>query len=260
MGYTGRDDVVEKKSLASLFRNDKIAAGIASHVHYSDLVNVSLSSKRMRGAVFHSGGAEHRSELLAERSCEEDKGECWACAVVICSVCDFLPSSWRSFFRSQLRLSVRNLQTCKVDKEKVTCPRTGRHMANCHAICARCYFLRGTIKPAPFLATLKPGDLSLQHCGCGCTDIGVSLEKYAVAKSQPTQTASLCPHCGSVSPQQVSEFREERETRALQISLRRRLYCATCEKRLPRTSMRWWICSAGNHECHWKGHDVVKKM
>jgi len=79
----------EKRTLSGLFRHAAVAANIASHLHYSEVVNVSLSSKELRRMVLF--GSEktrdsERLELLTGNSCQGEKSECWACARIICSV------------------------------------------------------------------------------------------------------------------------------------------------------------------------------
>ncbi|KAK3387874.1 hypothetical protein B0H63DRAFT_471065 [Podospora didyma] len=213
----------EKKSLASVFRESDIAANISSHLHYSDVVNVSLSSKKVRSAVLAGPEKDRHSdriELLAESSCEGmGKSQCWGCARVICL-------------------------GCKVLKENVKDTRTMQHMTDCHAICTRCYLLRAPVEPAPLGATLHPDDISKQ---------------LRTLQNESAGQVELCSHCSTLAPDDITALREGREKEALQIALRRRLYCARCEKGLPRGSMRWWICHKGNHECHWAGHDVTKK-
>lgn len=80
----------KSKTLASLFRSNGVTASLASHLHHKDVINVSLTSKTMRKAVFASsekGSSSERREVLAVNSCDADeKGQCWACANVICQV------------------------------------------------------------------------------------------------------------------------------------------------------------------------------
>lgn len=122
MGYYFRGDNKEKPSLASLFADDNIAAKIASHLHYSDLVTISLTSKRMRGIMFHLGGPENRPELLAERSCEGDKGECWGCARVVCSVsASFFPMFFLILPRAAKTIYLRQ-RPAKLTKKKLQPP------------------------------------------------------------------------------------------------------------------------------------------
>lgn len=80
----------KSKTLASLFRSNSVTACLASHLHHKDVINASLTSKAMRKAVFASsekGSSTERREVLAVNSCDADKkGQCWACANLICQV------------------------------------------------------------------------------------------------------------------------------------------------------------------------------
>jgi hypothetical protein len=98
MGYYV-DEKRKDQPLAALFRNDGVAAALAGHLHYNDIVNTSLVSKSLRSAIFVSpeGGASNRLDMLCEKSCTSgEKRECWACARLICNV-----SSLHSFASSQ---------------------------------------------------------------------------------------------------------------------------------------------------------------
>jgi hypothetical protein len=60
---------------------------IARHVHYVDLVNLSLVSKRMRVTVFPSLPATDQNGQLRRYSCfGKEKNDCWGCGIQICRV------------------------------------------------------------------------------------------------------------------------------------------------------------------------------
>lgn len=62
---------------------------LAHNVHYVDLVNLSLVSKRLRQAVFPLHGGERRLDDRALRlySCQgSEKSQCWTCGIQICHV------------------------------------------------------------------------------------------------------------------------------------------------------------------------------
>lgn len=67
-------------------RNDRTIVSIASNLHYSDIVSISLTSKSMNTAVFPRDRRPERIERISIASCEEDKSECWSCGVEICNV------------------------------------------------------------------------------------------------------------------------------------------------------------------------------
>ncbi|KAK0616947.1 hypothetical protein B0T14DRAFT_538650 [Immersiella caudata] len=161
-------------------------------------------------------------EMIAEKCCGDQKRQCWACDGVICDNCEVMRSS-------------------------VPVPRTTDHVTGCYAICTSCYLVKGTSQPAKFSATLNPTDLSKQHHGC--------------SKTKPeamSNEVALCPACAKRSPEENSADREGRELRMLAKTLMRRILCSKCEKPMPKEKRRWWICGAGDHECHWSGHEVPR--
>jgi len=134
-----------------------------------------------------------------------------------------------------------------VNRSSIPVPRTTAHITGCYAICTACYLVKGTSQPAKFSATFNPTDLSLQHHGC--------------SNSNPTavgKMVELCLGCSSRSPEENCADREEREQRMLAKTLMRRVLCSKCEKPIPKQKRRWWICGAGDHECHWAGHEVSR--
>ncbi|KAM0442718.1 hypothetical protein ACHAQK_003772 [Fusarium lateritium] len=83
---TGRE-----KSLALILQDDKIVERVARHLHYDDLVNLSLASKLTRTAMFYPSmdpsSRQERIESLCIASClDGQKSECWSCERVICDV------------------------------------------------------------------------------------------------------------------------------------------------------------------------------
>ncbi|KAF5673868.1 hypothetical protein FHETE_3255 [Fusarium heterosporum] len=81
-----------EKSLALMLQDDKIIEKVARHLHYDDLVNLSLASKLTRTATFYSSmdscSRQERIESLCVSSClDGKKAECWSCERVICDDC-----------------------------------------------------------------------------------------------------------------------------------------------------------------------------
>ncbi|CAF3496084.1 unnamed protein product [Fusarium graminearum] len=91
----------DEKLLAAVLRDDSIIERVARHLHYDDIVNLSLTSKLMRTAIFHpSTETSHRQsrvESLCVSSCVDgQKSECWGCDRVICAIkgpTSYLPES-----------------------------------------------------------------------------------------------------------------------------------------------------------------------
>ncbi|KAK4171645.1 hypothetical protein QBC36DRAFT_390992 [Triangularia setosa] len=159
-------------------------------------------------------------EVLAKRCCGKNKGQCWACDGITCD-------------------------GCKEMTKGIPMPRTTHHITDCYAICTGCYLLKCSSKTAALSAAFNPTNLSLQHDGCSRKQTSTIQE-----------AVKLCRGCAKLTPDKIRGIREDREQKLLAKTLVRRLLCSMCEKPMPKTKRRWWICGLGNHECHWAGHEV----
>jgi hypothetical protein len=81
---------------------------IAAEVHYVDLVNLSLASKKIRATMFPGleGSVEDRE--LRFYSCKGDeKSTCWTCGVQVCKVSQLLPFVYSTQVSSSRRTAGR---------------------------------------------------------------------------------------------------------------------------------------------------------
>lgn len=148
----------------------------------------------------------------------DKKSQCWACDAIICT-------------------------NCKTKRFNVTAPRTAHHVTDCYAVCTMCYLTKWSAQPAALSEALHPTDLAKHHAGCG------------LAKLPASVNVELCVSCSGKSAEDLTAVRERREEVMLQRLLARRIFCAKCEKPVPKEKRRWWICATGDHECHWGGHE-----
>ncbi|KAM7215864.1 hypothetical protein V8F06_008720 [Rhypophila decipiens] len=177
------------------------------------------AAKELRGIA-----SPKHLDLFARRACVgKTKSQCWACEGIICD-------------------------DCTTSRFNVPAPRTTNHVVHCVAMCTTCYLVKASSQPAAFSATLNPTDLSHQHQGC----------KFEEKKRAMTGEVSLCQTCAKRTPESISASRETREERMLALALKRVVLCAECEKPIPKRKRRWWICSLGDHDCHWGGHEVSR--
>lgn len=65
--------------------DNRTITSLASNLHYSDIVSISFTSKKMNSAVFPKNRSG-RVERISIASCEENKLECWSCGMEICKV------------------------------------------------------------------------------------------------------------------------------------------------------------------------------
>ncbi|CAG1967708.1 unnamed protein product [Fusarium graminearum] len=208
----------DEKLLAAVLRDDSIIERVARHLHYDDIVNLSLTSKLMRTAIFHpSTETSHRQsrvESLCVSSCVDgQKSECWSCDRVICAECtdqrsDIIPS------------------------------RVKGHFANCYAVCTYCYLMSAPGGGAPFQAKRNMQDLELQHINC-CAFQKPLLED---------DTVSLCRYCAALDRSNITAMREARDEFYLSKTLPMNVDCAICMATLSTRRSRWWFCSRGRHD------------
>jgi hypothetical protein len=63
---------------------------IAYKLHYIDIINLSLVSRRIHRLIFPESKLVERSELLRSRTCYgNSKSQCWGCNIQICTVSYF---------------------------------------------------------------------------------------------------------------------------------------------------------------------------
>ncbi|KAF4471910.1 hypothetical protein FALBO_1171 [Fusarium albosuccineum] len=173
-----------RNTLAVLVKDDRIAQGIASNLHYGDLVNLSLASKLTRRALFDPSpdpsSRQDRIESLCVSSCVNGKkSECWACERVIC-------------------------EKCKVQRETLQSSRVKNHFTYCYAVCTICYLLSAPGGAAPFQAKWNMKDLELQHVNC-----------CQFQWPQSEGSVDLCPHCSALDDAAVTAKREAKDAHRL---------------------------------------------
>ena len=83
------EKVASTASLTSILRHDKVVRALAANLHYSDVVNISLTSRAARGLITGAGPEPIRdrvSQLRTATCLTGAKYSCWACARTICEV------------------------------------------------------------------------------------------------------------------------------------------------------------------------------
>ncbi|WZH40941.1 uncharacterized protein QYS62_001881 [Fusarium acuminatum] len=216
---TGRE-----RSLALLLQDDRIIERVARHLHYDDLVNLSLASKLTRTAVFYPSmdpsSRRDRIESLCVASClDGQKSECWSCERVICD-------------------------DCKSEKRTIQSSRVKDHFTHCYAVCTPCYLISAPGGAGPFNAKWNMQDLEMQHINC-CTFQQPQWEDGG---------GHLCRQCATLDGATLTAMKEVRDEFYLDRTLARTVDCAECLYPISRRRARWWFCNKGRHECHWAGH------
>ncbi|KAM5353713.1 hypothetical protein ACJ41O_000363 [Fusarium nematophilum] len=131
------------KIMRMIVMDDQIVDRIATNLHYSDLVSLSLASKLMRTALFYPGPDSASNNLRIESLCEASclkgkKTECWGCERVTC-------------------------EECETFKTGIQSSRVNDHFINCYAVCTLCYIRSNPGRGAPFRAKWHLEDLEGQH-------------------------------------------------------------------------------------------------
>ena len=114
--------------LASLLPFD-ILALLATHVHYTDLINLSLTTRAFRATIFPADEPARRERLRVYACAAGAKAPCWGCGAPTCGDC----GSARAFPDT----------------------RTAAHLARCGPRCAGCFF-KEVVKGRP-LGVACPG-------------------------------------------------------------------------------------------------------
>ncbi|KAI1122934.1 hypothetical protein F5Y10DRAFT_252888 [Nemania abortiva] len=187
---------------------------IVLNLHYVDVVNLGLTSKRIREAVFprQKGYTADKEELRYYSCWGHKKSDCWGCGIQICDECSKTrrcPASTTSF-----------------------------HMSLCAAACSKCYY-----KTLSRSYTVKSP--------CNCSDGRKTAPAYSYGRAQhnPWEPRLVCRDCNDMKGDEILAVRERRD-RATYLNLSQQpLSCSLCSESLSRKGPRWWICSKCTREC-----------
>ncbi|KAF2811251.1 uncharacterized protein BDZ99DRAFT_298409 [Mytilinidion resinicola] len=204
---------ISNPKLENIFNIEHLLLPIASNLHYDDLINLSLTSKSVREAVFPAGDYEHRVRKLKAYSCNNNtKSRCEYCNKQVCAECT-------QCARMPGLAGLRHLQLCRPS-------------------CTKCYFK--SIRPG-----LRRTAIDKRQCRCWVSDASmqdhwICAECYAKSKF-------------GFELQAARERRYKKQLReyAQGIGLPdgQKLECRTCKTEMQGGSVRWWVCSRCFGEC-----------
>ncbi|KAI0096240.1 hypothetical protein GGR51DRAFT_47473 [Nemania sp. FL0031] len=187
---------------------------IVLDLHYADVVNLSLASKRTREAIFpEKKDISPDKEQLRFYTCwGNKKSDCWACGMQICDECGKTrrcPNSTASF-----------------------------HMSLCAAACSKCFYKnlsRGYARKSP----------------CSCIDGRREAPAYSYGRAQHNSwdPRLVCGDCNNMKGDKILAERERRDRATYSNLSQQPLSCSLCSESLPRTGPRWWVCSKCKREC-----------
>ncbi|KAK2772971.1 hypothetical protein FQN52_004805 [Onygenales sp. PD_12] len=195
---------------------------VSEHLHYQDLVNLSLTSKRLRATVFPNGHGRSGASILRRYACNPaTRSQCWVCTMPLCSACH----NKRQFSTRQLQRSQKSHETCK-------------------PLCTSCFYktiathkLRfGTTKFYNFCQR----DYRKQQGGyCDRPQNGTD-ENFI---------RSLCRRCDMLPKNKCLELLRQRELAEMnQMKESAGYTCCVCSGGVSRGLM-WWKCTSCGGEC-----------
>ncbi|KAI0458627.1 hypothetical protein F5B21DRAFT_400078 [Xylaria acuta] len=212
----------KEQGLHSVLSQEAVLERIARHLHYADIVNLSLTSRGIREAVF----PRQDNSAVDERhpryySCWGNKKyDCWACGIQICDDCS---------------------KSKRCAKSTVSF-----HISLCAAACSSCYY-----------KTISKGNHMRHPCQCatdGRTKGSSIRPSYWAPYTNPQAPRLVCRDCYDMTDDEVLALRERRD-KAVYLNLTQQpLSCSVCSESLPRTGPRWWVCSNCKKECRSKCH------
>ncbi|CAI6299959.1 unnamed protein product [Periconia digitata] len=198
---------------------------ISQDLHFVDVMNLGLVSKRVRQAVQPSDAHIQRMLHFRMYTCQSNsKSKCWICLNQTCTDCEQSRSlkQFRPFF----------------------------HLDSCHPFCSSCYFSKVQRVPRTFRVSRlckcepapdKPQYLRRTWYGGPSND--------PPSNRIPMVTRSICQICNDLSDEELLSRREKRTVRELKEgAVDRGLKCQHCSKVLGR-GVRWWICKCCAKEC-----------
>ncbi|KAK2740971.1 hypothetical protein FQN55_008526 [Onygenales sp. PD_40] len=195
---------------------------VSEHLHYQDLVNLSLTSKRLRATVFPNGHGRSGASILRRYACNPaTRSQCWVCTMPLCSACH----NKRQFSTRQLQRSQKSHETCK-------------------PLCTTCFYKTIATHKLRFRTTkfynFCQRDYRKQQGGyCDRPQNGTD-ENF---------TRSLCRRCDMLPKNKCLELLRQRELAEMnQMKESAGYTCCVCSGGVSRGLM-WWKCTSCGGEC-----------
>ncbi|KAI0469604.1 hypothetical protein F4859DRAFT_487205 [Xylaria cf. heliscus] len=211
----------EEKGLHSVLSQEKVAERIMRQLHYADVVNLSLTSRGIREAVFPRQDMSSVEEKHPRYySCwGKKKYDCWACGIQVCDECS---------------------RSARCAKSTVSF-----HMSLCAAACSKCYY-----------KTISKGAYMRRPCQCtdGRTKSSYVRPSYWAADANHPAPRIVCRDCYNMKEDKVLDLREKRDQVMYSNLTQQPLSCSECSESLSRTGPRWWVCKKCKRECRSKCH------
>ncbi|KAI3332065.1 hypothetical protein HD806DRAFT_179665 [Xylariaceae sp. AK1471] len=211
------------KALADVLTNVEqkgvVIEWIAPKLHYVDLVNLSLTSRRIREAVFpRQQGSTGDERQLRYYSCwGNEKYDCWACEIQICNECS--------------------------KSKQCTNSTVSFHMSLCAATCSKCYYE----------TSLRAYEMK-RPCECRDGRRKDYTGWHLGAQANAAARRLVCTNCHVMTANELSVLKERHDNAVYSKLTQQPLSCSVCLEALPRTGLRWWVCSKCKRECRSNCH------
>lgn len=229
--------------LAKFLTNEDALFLLAPHLHYADIVSLSLASESICQIIFatnvppipphapsgptgmtvgeqDSGFPSAQRRTLETQSClRGKKSSCWLCGIQICGGCD---------------------------KSRMTeDPKTSTHLERCSPYCARCYYTLICKRVTVTILGIRKGWWKYSGKTCDC-------------KRRVDKKRKFCRWCGAAGVKWTKALQEEREQRMITARRATSQNCLGCDRSISteqgKGALRWWRCcvcmKACVDECH----------
>jgi hypothetical protein len=130
--YVNRDEhiPVMNPDLQQIFNIEHILLNVVVHMHYEDVINLSMTSKAIRDAIYPSRDLKHRIPKLKKHCCrKESKKACLYCNKKICDDCQ-----------------IEHLYPGLAGR---------RHVTTCQPYCSKCYYTQFSRHPRGYKPPCK---------------------------------------------------------------------------------------------------------
>jgi hypothetical protein len=208
---------VENARLQQTFNIEHVLLNVVQYLHYEDIVNLSLTSRAVREAVFPGMDMDYRVRKLKQQCCEKPtKTNCTYCNKKICEV--------RTPYHNVTSLWIvhpNTIQGCFIHVQLPGFP-GHHHVTYCSPYCSTCYYATVS-RPVK-----KP---------CKCAKACKSL-----------QYQHVCPACGKKMVGEVQKMRKKRYMQEARDLAEQMKTCRNCMREL-KNSARFWVCSECGGEC-----------
>ncbi|KAF2650870.1 hypothetical protein K491DRAFT_720328 [Lophiostoma macrostomum CBS 122681] len=205
--------------------------GVATHLHFTDILALAATSKSVRHSVLPSDPAtrlRHVTHFTRYTCRSASKSKCWVCETQICKGC----------------------------RHKRTLTQTALyfHLDNCRPYCSHCYFKK--VQRSPQLPRIRTPE-----CACAPAPARPGpWQRYyrgsAYFSRNPPKSIerTICRNCNKLGDEELLEKRKRKTKEELRDDNRKGMdACGSCKKLLD-PGARWWVCNRCKAECTSRVH------